>query len=62
MSSWSAPWNAAKPQVEEIIEPVQEVIEEPTQTPEPELVVETPVVETPVKKASTKKIAETPAE
>ena len=42
------------PQVEEVIEPVQEVIEEPTQTPEPELVVETPVVETPVKKSFNK--------
>ena len=63
MSQWSAPWNAPKVQVDTAIEPIVEAVA-PTQTttPEPELVVETPVVETPVKKASTKKIAETPAE
>lgn len=69
MSQWSAPWNAPKPQVEAVIEPVQEVA--PTQTSEP--VVEAPVAEevvvveelvedTSAAKKSTKKTESTPAE
>jgi hypothetical protein len=49
MSQWSAPWNAPKVQVDEVIEPIVEAV-----APAPE------VKETPAK-ASVKK-SETPAE
>ena len=69
MSQWSAPWNAPKPQVEEVFKPVQE--ETPTQTTES--AVEAPVVEEPAvveetveeavaPKKTTKKTEATPAE
>ena len=71
MPQWAAPWNAPKKQAEAVIEPVKEIIVEPTpvvETPAPAPVVEevvveeAPVAEEPAAKKTTKKVEPTPAE